>query len=257
LQKELSWAFCERGQIISVGGEAAAPGFVPNPNPGCSGTAAIQARMAMWQSPTSLGKGQTVTVWVPPGANGPQTWGVIDPSNRGPNAATGNGVSAGDGFIRPGFPEGALLVRGADQVVRRFDKPDGILSFTAPPGQIAFIANDNYKYNGHPIPPGFGFYGNGFDDNSGSITVKWSLEPCPIAPSSQTEHPGPVIQGNVQIIPSGSCNQVGNEMVLVNGTARMITATIRRDVNGVPEDIILPLAALQLIKASYWAARSV
>jgi hypothetical protein len=243
LQKELSMDACERAEIVLTGD--AAVGFVPNGNPGCSGTTAIQARTAIWQSPTSLARGQTVTIWVPPGPNGPQAWGVIDPGNRGLNSAAGNGVPAGEGFIRPGFPEGALLVRGADQVIRRFDKADGTLSFTAPPGQIGFIANDNYKNNGHPIPPGFGFYGNGFDDNSGSITVKWSLEPCPIAPVQQPVRPAPVAQGSVQIVPAGSCNQVGNQMVLINSTDRLITAIIRRDVNGASGNITIPLASHQ------------
>lgn len=192
LQKDLSWGGCEGVQAVFV----AAP-YQPNNSPGCSGLSAIDARKEIWQSPTSISRGQTVTVWVP-SPNGFQTWHVIDHGHNDQNSAVGNGVVAGDGFIRPGFPEGALLVRGADQVIRSFAAPDGRLSFTAPPGQIAFIANDNYKWNGHPIPPGFGFYGNGFDDNSGSITVGWSLDPCPLPPSPPTT-PRPV----------AGCNQPG------------------------------------------------
>jgi hypothetical protein len=240
LQKELSWDTCQQGEVKPLSAEAAA-GFAPNPNPGCSGTTAIEARNGGWQSPTSLSKNQTITIWIPPGNSGPQSWSVIDPGHRGANSAIGNGVPAGDGFIRPGFPEGALLVRGGDQVIRHFDKPDGILSFSAPPGQVAFIANDNYKNNGHPIPPGFGFYGNGFDDNSGSITVKWSLSPCPIPAIAQPVQPPPIKQGSVQIIPSGSCNQTGTQMFLFNGTDHLITAIVRRDINGVSGNITIAL----------------
>jgi hypothetical protein len=186
------------GQVFYLTpGPIVATSYQPNYNPGCSGLSAIDARTAIWQSPTSISRGQTVTVWVP-SAGGIQTWHVIDHGHNDQNTAVGNGVVAGDGFIRPGFPEGALLVRGADQIIRSFAEPDGRFSFTAPPGQIAFIANDNYKWNNHPIPPGFGFYGNGFDDNSGSITVGFSLDPCPLPPLPQTTPP-----------PVAGCNKPG------------------------------------------------
>jgi hypothetical protein len=69
------------------------------------------------------------------------------------------------------------------------------------------------------------------------------LTPPPVPPP--TKNPPTQPQGDVRIVPSGSCNQVGNEMVLVNSTNRLITATIRRDVNGQSQNITVPLAANQ------------
>jgi hypothetical protein len=42
----------------------AARGIVVNNAPGCSGQASIQAHIDIWQSPFSLEKGQTGTVWI-------------------------------------------------------------------------------------------------------------------------------------------------------------------------------------------------
>lgn len=166
------------------------------PAPGCAGQVAVEARKDTWQAEIALEKGQSVTLDIPLFSDlTEQVWAVIDPDHRGQNTAVGNGVIAHDGFIAPDLQEGALLVRGSDLKIRSFTSPSGSMVVSVP-GVLYFIANDNYKNNNRVFQPGF--HGNGFDDNSGSITVRYYKYPCPMPPPPK-----------VPPKPSPACNQRG------------------------------------------------
>jgi hypothetical protein len=136
----------------------------------------VNASSQGWTSlPTSLAPGQTATVKVLRRPDGrPQTWGVIDPHNRGENDITGNGVKAGPNFVLPGGMEGALLVRDGNGSPHAFTSIDQQITLTTP-GKISFIANDEGACNSAPCHPlicfGCGPAKNGFTDNVGWIEV--------------------------------------------------------------------------------------
>jgi hypothetical protein len=212
--------------------------------PGCKGVLTVDAHNESWQSVVSLAPGQKGEFYVPlaPGPPGFQSWGVIDPGNRGQNTIVGNGVRAGDGFAAPGLPEGALLIKGGDGKIQTYDKPTGSVEISVP-GSVAFLANDTQGTNDHHVFH-IGFQGDGYADNFGTITVNWVKLPCPVPAHPQpAPHVPPAPQGDVRIVPSGSCNGAGNEMVLQNSTDHLITATIRRDISGNSGNITVPLAA--------------
>ncbi|QUP54619.1 hypothetical protein GO998_13190 [Ralstonia syzygii] len=121
-------------------------------------TVQVQAAIPDWQSSeVNLAPSETADI----SASG--TWGVIDPRNPGNCGPGGEGIPAGKEFMLGGAPEGCLLVRdGSGNVVPYPSNGSGLKIHE--PGTISFIANDD------PNPPlGQGF--NGFNDNSGALTV--------------------------------------------------------------------------------------
>ena len=218
-------------------------GVLTSSAPGCHGVLTVDAHNDSWQSVVSLEPGQKGRFYVPlaPNHQGIQMWGVIDPGNRGQNSILGNGVRAGNGFAAPGLPEGALLIKGGDGKIKTFDKAVGSVDISVP-GSVAFLANDTRGTDDHH-PIHIGFKGNGFTDNVGTITVNWVKLPCPVPAQAQPGHTSPAFRGDVRIVPAGLCNGAGNEMVLKNSTNHLITATIRRDLNGSGGSITVPLAA--------------
>lgn len=102
-----------------------------------------------------------------------QQWGVVDPQSRGFNGVEGNGVAAGDKYVAPGKPEGALLVSLADEKGSLI--ANSIQAFQASgaiqvqgPGEIQFIANDRA---GVSILEGMFATGHSYSDNKGQLIV--------------------------------------------------------------------------------------
>ena len=102
------------------------------------------------------------------------TWGVIDPTKRGPTTALGNGIEAGPTYALHGngSREGCLIVSINNTNRRCFASRSGS-EILSGPGEIVFGVNDDIGLG----QPSKRLQFQEFRDNSGSIRIFIEINP--------------------------------------------------------------------------------
>lgn len=142
----------------------------------------VQAHGQAWQfAGVRLPEGYTATVT----ATG--TWGINATWEKKVGAGGNPEYTAAEGYVKPGAHEGCLLVRVGDAVTA-FDTDDQKVRLDAP-GRVYLCANDvpteaglkraALFVRGIPVPAAKSAGGDGFQDNTGALTVKVVVRKAP------------------------------------------------------------------------------